>query len=228
MTRAKARPSRRLPGLQWEQRAWASGKTVIAGVDEAGRGAWAGPLVAAAVVLPRDPVQRAKLTRALGRAETLANDSKLLTAEQRRRAAEVLCDLGVPHAVSSVTVDEIDALGLGPANRLALCRAVATVQPEPDYVLVDAFPLPDLRCTSVPIVHGDTLSVSIALASIVAKFHRDTLMQALDHTYREYGFAVHKGYGTAAHQEALRVHGVSPAHRRSFAPIQRMLAVGDG
>jgi ribonuclease HII len=223
MAKAAVDTRQRRPDVRWEREAWSAGKTTVAGVDEAGRGAWAGPLVAAAVILPRASVARARLTRALSRAGTLANDSKLLTADKRERVMHVLHDLNVPFAVACVESAEIDCIGLGPANRAAMCRAVSSLDPSPDHVLVDAFRLPELQCSHLPIVHGDALSVSIALASIVAKLHRDALMQQLDLVHEGYGFSSHKGYGTPAHQIALQKRGVSPIHRRSFAPIAKLL-----
>jgi ribonuclease HII len=127
-----------------------------------------------------------------------------------------------------IEVDELDAIGLARANPLALCRAVEGLAPEPEHALVDAFRLHDLRCSHVPIVHGDNLSQTIAMASIVAKLHRDALMVRLDGEYPEYGFASHKGYGTAFHRAAIERHGVSRQHRTSFAPIAELLARGAG
>jgi ribonuclease HII len=134
----------------------------------------------------------------------------------------------VPHAVAVVEVDELDEVGLGRANQLALYRAVEGLSPEPEHVLVDAFRLTDLRCSHVPIVHGDSLSQTIAMASIVAKLHRDALMASLDSDHPEYGFAAHKGYGTASHRAAIERHGITRQHRTSFAPIADLLARGAG
>lgn len=214
------------PTLRWERQAWRDGKLIVAGVDEAGRGAWAGPLVAAAVILPHDSKRRARLTRAINQAETEVRDSKLLSADQRRRVMDVLRSLDVIHAVCVIDVEELDSVGLGVANQTAMCRAVSGLSLEPEHVLVDAFRLDGLACTHDPIIRGDNLSQTIALASIVAKLHRDALMMELSADFPEYGFSSHKGYGTAAHRAALAVHGVSPHHRRSFAPIAEMLAVG--
>jgi ribonuclease HII len=227
-----SRTSRKLrsssPSLRWEQQAWRDGKLIVAGVDEAGRGAWAGPLVAAAVVLPRDPQARGRITRAINRAETAVRDSKMLSADQRERVMEVLTTLGVPHAVAVIEVEELDAIGLARANPLALCRAVEGLTPEPEHVLVDAFRLNDLRCSHLPIIHGDNLSQTIAMASIVAKLHRDALMTRLNDEHPDYGFASHKGYGTAFHRAAIERHGVMCQHRTSFAPIAELLARGAG
>lgn len=196
----------------------------MAGVDEVGRGAWAGPLVAAAVALPASPRERARLTRELRRLDTAIRDSKLLTAAQRERAYAALTALDVPAAVVTISPDEVDALGLGAANRAALCRAASALQP--DHVLVDAFRLDDLPCGHDAIIHGDALCASIALASIVAKVTRDRIMIALHEEWPAYGFAEHKGYGVRAHAAAITRHGVTPHHRASFAPIARALATG--
>ncbi|MGH9172752.1 MAG: ribonuclease HII [Vicinamibacterales bacterium] len=219
-----------VPSLRWERRAWQAGKLVVAGVDEVGRGAWAGPLVAAAVALPCDSRSRGQLTRAVNREAVVVRDSKLMSAEQRRRVLDVLSAHGVARAVSVVAVEELDAIGLAAANRAALCRAARALSPEPEHVLVDAFALDDLDCTHEAIIRGDCLSQSIALASIVAKLHRDQIMETLGEEAPEYGFAAHKGYGTVAHQAALRRHGVSAHHRRSFGPIANLLihAAHDG
>jgi ribonuclease HII len=214
------------PTLRWEKRAWRAGKLTVAGVDEVGRGAWAGPLVAAALILPNDPRSRARITRAIHQSGTAVRDSKQLSAEQRRRVFDVLSALSVAHAIAVIEVEEIDAIGLGAANRLALCRAVRSLTPEPEHVLVDAYRVDGLPCPHDAIVHGDNLSQSIAMASIVAKLHRDALMTALNDEHPEHGFAAHKGYGTFAHRAALERHGVTPQHRRSFAPIAQMLGHG--
>jgi len=212
--------------LVWERRAWDAGKLLVAGVDEAGRGAWAGPLVAAAVMLPRDSRERGRITRAINRAGAVVRDSKQLSAGQRQRVVDVLRALGVPHVVAVIEVGELDAIGLGVANKAALCRAVAGLSPEPEHVLVDAFRLRSLSCTHDPIIRGDNLSQTIAMASIVAKLHRDALMVALDAEHPRHGFATHKGYGTAAHRSAIERHGITPQHRTSFVPIAEFLAHG--
>jgi len=212
------------PSLRWERRAWEAGKLRVAGVDEAGRGAWAGPLVAAAVIVPADPRQRARLTRELNRTEAIVRDSKLLSAEQRGRVMDVLLTLEVPYSVAVIEVEELDAVGLGVANKLAMCRAIEQLTPEPEHVLVDAFRLESLPCTHEPIIRGDNTSQAIAMASIVAKLHRDGLMASLDLECPEYGFGAHKGYGTSAHRAAIERYGVSRQHRTSFAPIAELMA----
>lgn len=216
-----------LPNLHYERRAWAEGWEIVAGVDEAGRGAWAGPLVAAAAIVPRAPGERARLTRALNLAGLVVNDSKQLTAAQRTSIRAVLGEMEVPCAVAEVSVTEIDAMGVGQANRIALARAAANLHPQPHHLLVDAFDPLEPHCGWRAIVRGDAVSFAIALASIVAKVHRDGLMECLDAVYPQYRFSAHKGYGTRLHQEALLEHGVSVQHRRSFAPIAEMLLGAD-
>lgn len=221
--RRRVSSNRQPPTLLWERRAWQDGKSIVAGVDEAGRGAWAGPLVAASVILPRDPYDRGRLTRAIQRVDGAVRDSKMLSADQRSRVMDVLLTLDVPFAISVIEVDHLDSIGLGAANRLALHRAVEGLSQAPHHVLVDAFRLSELPCSHEPIIRGDALSQSIALASIVAKVHRDSLMVALDVQHPEHGFKAHKGYGTAAHRHAIDTHGITPCHRRSFGPIAEYL-----
>lgn len=221
-----SRRNKAAPSLVWERRAWNAGKLLVAGVDEVGRGAWAGPLTAAAVLVPADPLARARLTRALNQSGVVARDSKQLSHQQRERVCDVLAALEVPCSTVDISSLDIDTLGLSVANRLAMCRAVATLEPLPQHALVDAFPLADLHCTQDAIVRGDATCVSIALASIVAKVHRDALMTELDVCHPGYGFASHKGYGTAEHAGAIARLGVTPVHRTSFAPIAAALHNG--
>lgn len=212
------------PTVAHERRAWQSGCTCVAGVDEAGRGAWAGPLVAAAASLPRDGADRARLTRALNRAGLFITDSKLLTHEQRVAVVDVAIEHELDMTVVEISPREIDGVGLGAANLQALAWAAERLRPAVDHVLVDAFRLDTLSVPHVPIIRGDRACQSIALASIVAKVHRDLIMIELDRQFPEYGFARHKGYGTAVHRRALALHGVSPLHRYSFAPVAEVLA----
>ncbi len=186
------------------------GYQFIGGVDEAGRGAWAGPLVAAAVVMPP------------GRYIKGINDSKLLTHKQRADLLPKILEQALSCVVVSMNQTEIDALGVHQANLFALSYCITHLDPQPELVLVDGFRL-DHFVTTERIVHGDARSYSIGAASIVAKVVRDTLMQALDYGDQRYGFAAHKGYGTARHQKQLQLHGVSSWHRRSFAPIHKLL-----
>ena len=192
-----------------ERKLLQEGFVFIAGVDEAGRGPLAGPVVAAAVILPRE----GELPGVF--------DSKQLSESRRK----VLRDEIVKVAETSVgvaEVHEIDALNILRATHLAMHRAVAGLE-KVDFVLVDGLPVKGFPCPAENMVKGDARSASIAAASIVAKVYRDELMEKLDEEYPGYGFAVHKGYGTAAHLEALKRLGVTPVHRRSFAPVRELI-----
>jgi ribonuclease HII len=186
----------------------ARGIILVAGVDEAGRGPLAGPVVAAAVILPDDCTL-----------ESL-NDSKKLTAKKREHFHAMLTVRADIHwGIGQADVAEIDRLNILRATHLAMARAVAALPRKPDHALVDGLPVRGLTVPHTALVAGDTLSLSIAAASIIAKVTRDRLMTALDAEYPQYGFARHKGYGVREHLEALRSHGPSPVHRRSFQPV---------
>jgi len=213
---AKPRGGTASPGLSHEWALTEAGRRAIAGVDEAGRGAWAGPLIAAAVVLPAPA--------SLDDAELLAHlagvrDSKALSAEQRERLLPAIAAAARGIGIGSVPAEELDRIGLGAANRLAWQRAIAALPLVPDHLLLDAFRLPGVPQPQTPLIRGEQISLSIAAASIVAKVHRDRLLHALDGEFPHYGFARHKGYGTAAHQAALLEHGPCTAHRFSFGPV---------
>ena len=199
----------------YEKKLNALGCKAVAGIDEAGRGPLAGPLVVAAVILPQD----CRLT--------LLNDSKKLSARQR----EVLYDQvrAKALAISSVTVDiaTIDEINIYQATIKGMYQALDALTPAADGVLIDAVPLSQLSVANESIIGGDALSASIAAASIIAKVERDRLMLEAAEIYPQYGFARHKGYGTPEHLAALREYGPCPLHRRSFEPIKSMLA-GDG
>jgi ribonuclease HII len=200
------------PDFSFETAAHARALAPVAGVDEVGRGPLAGPVTAAAVIL--DP---ARIPQGLG-------DSKALSATKRERLyAEIMGSAQV--SVAHATVEEIDALNILGASHLAMERAVAGLGTPPAHVLVDGNFIPaGLQGRAEAIVKGDAKSLSIAAASIIAKVTRDRIMVGHDQAYPGYGFARHKGYGTAMHQEALRRHGVTPLHRTSFAPIAALLA----
>lgn len=205
-----SRKSLKLPeqlGLQWV------GPGLIAGVDEAGRGPLAGPVVAAAVILDqRRPIQG------------LA-DSKTLGPATRERLAAAVRATALCCSVALASVEEIDRLNILQASLLAMRRAVDGLRLTPGLVLVDGNRLPPLRVPAQAIVKGDARVASIAAASIMAKVHRDALLSALHEEHPAYGFAEHKGYPTPAHLAALRAHGACPAHRRSFAPVRTVLEV---
>jgi ribonuclease HII len=192
--------------LQFEKQAWAEGATLVAGVDEVGRGSLFGPVVAAAVVL--DPQYRIRGLR----------DSKLLPQKKREQLAERIRERALAFAVAAVDAARIDQLNIYHASRLAMKEAVMQLAPAPDCLLVDAMLL-DLACRQFPIIHGDALSASIAAASILAKVERDRMLRQWDPVYPEYGLARNKGYGTRAHIASLRRYGPSPLHRQSFAPV---------
>lgn len=213
--------------LRFEHEAWARGYRRVAGVDEAGRGPLAGPVVAAAVVF-----ERAFLVAEEGGLLAGLTDSKQLTPLRREAFWALLLDRPEVRAgVGLADATEIDRLNILRATHLAMHRAVAALDDPPgtglapDHILVDGLAVPGFPCSSTPIVNGDALSLSIAAASVIAKVSRDRLMRELDSRFPAYGFAAHKGYGTKAHIQALLEHGASPAHRRSFRPVQDALRV---
>ncbi len=191
---------------RYEKRAWESGAVFVAGVDEVGRGALFGPVVAGAVIL--DPDYRIKGLR----------DSKLLPEQRREILAERIKEHAVAWAVASVDVARIDQLNIYWASRLAMMQAIAGLSRQPDHLLIDAMKL-DCACAQTAIIHGDALSASIAAASIVAKVHRDAIVRQWAPVYPEYDLASNKGYSAPKHLKALREHGPSPLHRQSFAPV---------
>ncbi len=206
----KARPT-----TEAEEAAWRRGYALVAGVDEVGRGPLAGPVVAAAVVLPH-PLPHVLSTAGI-------RDSKQLSARARERLAPLIRRHALGVGVGEASVEEVDALNVLEATKLAMARAVAELDPVPDLLLVDALDLPQTGIPCRPIIHGDALCLSIAAASIVAKVFRDALMGEMDAVYPGYGFSRHKGYGTAEHMGALRRLGPTQEHRRTFAPVRDAL-----
>ncbi len=205
--------------LTFEQAAWKRGVSRLAGVDEAGRGSWAGPLVVAAVYFNPAFLQR----EAQGSLAKLT-DSKRLSAKQREHFYELLTDS--ENAICSpaiISVAQVDDMNILAATHLAMRQALAKMNPPPDFALIDGLPVPGLPCPAQSLVNGDSRSLSIAAASVVAKVTRDRLMVELDSLHPGYGFAGHKGYGTSAHRAALLRLGVSSAHRRSFRPVRDIL-----
>ena len=205
-----------LPTLQHEYALRKAGQLNSAGIDEAGRGAWAGPVMAAAVILP--------LSKECLRQLHGVNDSKKLTPAQRRDCRIVIEQIAIAYAIGSATHEEIDALGIVPATRLAMQRAVQGLNPRPDALIIDAVRLPEVPLKQDVFYFADSISLSVAAASILAKTERDAFMCQLDSQLPGYGFAHHKGYGTPTHQQALAKLGVSWAHRRTYAPIARLCA----
>ncbi len=192
---------------RFEQAAWRRGLTRVAGVDEAGRGPLAGPVVAAAVILPPG-----------GRIEGV-DDSKRLTAEQREGLFEVIASRAMAVGVGMADPATIDRVNILEATRLAMRQALAALAAAPELVLTDYVALDGLGYPQKNLVKGDRRSASVAAASIVAKVTRDRIMEAADRDYPEYGFGRHKGYPTPEHRAALERHGPCPLHRRTFAGV---------
>jgi len=191
----------------------ASGLKNIAGVDEAGRGPCAGPLVIAAVIL-RDPFAK-ELSE--------VRDSKELTEKMRESLYDVVISQALSYSIIEISVAELDALGLHKSNLEGMRRAIAGLTLTPEYVLTDGYPIEGLTVPNLAVWKGDQVAVSISAASILAKVYRDRIMIELDKKYPGYGLAKHKGYITAAHTAALELHGVSEIHRRSFANIEKLI-----
>jgi ribonuclease HII len=204
-----------LPGLDLEQRLWAQGFSSVAGLDEVGRGTWAGPVVAAAVVFPCDDPH-------LGVHLAGVRDSKLLSPARRVQWLARIYDHAVSWGVGSAPACTIDRVGIVPATRQAMERALSRLLPPPDSLLIDHLHLPGVALPQHSLPHGDALVLSIAAASIVAKVFRDWLMRDCDLCFPGYGFAQHKGYGTPQHRAALRDLGPSAIHRLTFSPLRSL------
>ncbi len=192
--------------LRYEKVAWAEGATLVAGVDEAGRGSLFGPVVAAAVIL--DPAHRIRGLR----------DSKLLPPERREELAERIREHSLARAFAAVDASCIDQINIYQASRVAMLEAVNQLVPAPDHLLLDAMRIAH-PCRQLSLIHGDARSASIAAASILAKVERDRMLREFDELFPGYGLASNKGYSTPDHLAALRLLGPTPLHRRSFAPV---------
>jgi len=194
-----------------------SGVLKIAGVDEAGRGPCAGPLVVASVVL-KDPLS-----------SNLSDikDSKELTAKVREKLYDVIISNALAYTIIEIGVDEIDSLGLHKCNIEGMRRAVNALQITPEYVLTDGYAIPGLTTPNLAVWKGDQVAVSISAASILAKVYRDRIMIELDSEYPQYGLASHKGYITASHTAAIKQYGILPIHRKSFANIAEIIAASN-
>lgn len=197
------------PELTFEQALWDARVSLLAGIDEAGRGPLAGPVAAAAVILPADPKVAGLLS--------LVNDSKRLSPAARQSARLQIQKVALTWGVGFASSAEIDALGILPATRLAVHRAIAELSPPPEHLLLDYLFLPDSPLPQTSLIKGDCRSLSIAAASILAKTARDAFMLDVDTLYPGYGFATHKGYGTPAHRQRIRTLGPCPIHRQSFS-----------
>ena len=195
-------------GFDFEHVAIAEGFAFIAGVDEVGRGCLAGPVVAAACILDTTkPVPDG------------LNDSKKLTEKQRDEIGSELRETAVAYAVGVVEAEEIDRINILEATKLAMIKAIEALEPAADHILIDALRLKHLRIPQKAIIKGDSISYSIAAASVIAKTYRDNLMVEYDAVYPHYGFAGHKGYGAAIHRQAIKDHGPCPLHRMTFRGV---------
>ena len=192
----------------------ANGITAIAGVDEAGRGPCAGPLVVAAVIL--SDLDNPALSG--------IRDSKELSESKREELYTLIIENASAYSIIEIAPNELDALGLHNSNLEGMRRSVATLPVPPEFVLTDGYAIEGLSVPTLAVWKGDQVCLSIGAASILAKVYRDRIMKELDGRYPEYGFAAHKGYITARHTKALQEHGVTPIHRRSFANIKKLLS----
>ncbi len=202
--------------FEFERALWSRGVTRVAGVDEAGRGPLAGPVVAAAVIFPPE-CARSGFDQRLRE----LNDSKQLTERQRDDFFSILtANSEIRFAIALVDAKTIDQLNILQATHRAMNTALGQLQPQPEHVLVDGRPVPSMSLPNTALVKGDARSYSIAAASVLAKVTRDRMMREYDAQFAGYGFAVHKGYGTPQHLAALAERGPCPIHRRSFAPLK--------
>ncbi|MEN7973806.1 MAG: ribonuclease HII [Verrucomicrobiota bacterium] len=202
--------------LLYEKEAWASGFLRLAGIDEAGRGPLAGPVVAAALIFDPEYI-KAELEPTFGR----LTDSKAMTETSREEYFEILTGSEFTSiGIGVIDAEEIDRINILKATHKAMAAAAAQIDPQ--FALVDGLPVKGLPCDSRSIVKGDALSISISAASIIAKVTRDRILVELDAEYPEYGFARHKGYGTRRHLDALKEHGAISAHRKTFRPVAEL------
>src|SRR3989344_449175 len=194
------------PTLEIESSLWAKGYRFIAGIDEVGRGSWAGPLVAAGVILPTD----FKVPQGLA-------DSKLVKPQSRTKLAKLIKKTALGYYVAEISSYEIDKIGVGKATFVAFRKIFNSISPKADFCIIDAFHVKYLnRKKQMAVKDGDKISASIAAASIIAKVYRDKLMKSLHFVYPNYGFGKHKGYGTKSHQEAIKKFGFTKIHRKSY------------
>ncbi|MEK5443150.1 MULTISPECIES: ribonuclease HII [unclassified Fredinandcohnia] len=197
---------------QYEQGLYNMGYRFIAGVDEVGRGPLAGPVVAAAVILPQDAFLPG------------LNDSKKLSEQKREELFQQITECAISIGIGIIPAEVIDEVNIYQATKQAMKKALMALSEKPDHLLVDAMEIP-IAIPQTSIIKGDSKSVSIAASSIIAKVTRDRLMVRLGHEYPQYGFEKHMGYGTAYHLDALKKYGVTSEHRRSYAPIRQIIEV---
>lgn len=195
-----------LPTLQFETTLWNLGLNFVCGLDEVGRGCFAGPVVVGAVIFPKN----CQLIKGIA-------DSKLLKPEVRERLSEEIKKCASAWSIAEIDVETINQIGIGKATQLAFLKAVKSLSIPAEFLLIDAFFIDNLdKRIQKPIIGGDKLCASISAASIIAKVYRDELMKKLHDSFPQYGFDQHKGYGTKLHQEAIKKHGLSTLHRTSF------------
>ena len=205
--------TKKKPTFEYEQQHWQKGLQFIAGVDEVGRGCFAGPVVAAAVILPSDFHATDKI-----------NDSKKLSPKVRVELSEIIKKHALAFAIAEVSVDVINDVGIGNAAQHAFVNSIADLKIKPEHILIDAFVIQALqKDKQTAIIHGDGISISIAAASIIAKVYRDELMQKLPEDYNIYDFFTNKGYGTKKHRDAIGKYGLCDLHRTSFN-LEKFLA----
>lgn len=205
--------TRQKPSFKEEKLLRAQGYRLIAGVDEAGRGALMGPVVAAAVILP-DIIK--------ARWKNRVRDSKQLRPAEREYLYEYIMETSISVGTGAASHEVIDTVGIAKATRLAMIAAIEQLKPEPQYILIDYFRLPETSLPNKGVEDGDSLCFSIACASIIAKVNRDRIVVAMERDYPGYGFAGHKGYGTSEHLECLRRKGPCAVHRRTFRPVSEI------
>jgi ribonuclease HII len=198
----------KFPDLKFEKALWKTGVTLVGGIDEAGRGAWAGPVSAGIVILPADK-NILKTLRGV-------RDSKLMTAKQRETWADTIKEICLAWGVGFASAEEIDASSILPATRLAVTRALNNLSKVPEHLITDYLDLPEISIPQTPLVKGDRRCLSVAAASVLAKTSRDEIMCQIEVDYPAYGFGLHKGYGTKLHQEAIHTRGLCKVHRKSF------------
>jgi ribonuclease HII len=204
------------PDIRFELELWQTGKLIVAGVDEAGRGAWAGPVTAGAVILPSTQPDIQKVLYGV-------RDSKLMTARQRDYWSDLIREIAIACSSGWASCEEIDSQGILPATRLAMKRAIEGLGQPVDHLLIDAVKLSVVEVPQTSLVKGDMRVMSIAAASIIAKTERDHHMKLLEEKNPGYGFQFHKGYGTQKHRDALERMGISDQHRKSYAPVKALI-----
>ncbi len=211
----KTRRSSQTASLTYEYHYLENGCHQIVGLDEAGRGTWAGPVAAGAVCLPLDQQDLAKVLEGV-------RDSKQMTPRQRSTLVDRIKEVAIAWGVGSASSEEIDDYGIVPATKLAMGRALEMTKLQPDCLFLDSLKWPEMEIPQISLVKGDSRSLSIAAASVIAKVWRDDYMRELDQRYPQYQFARHKGYGTAIHHAALKQYGPCAIHRMTFAPLRNL------